>query len=237
VTPIDPERTVAELVIERPGRVRVFEQLHIDFCCGGQRSLASACAERGLDPATVATMLAATEAASGGAAGGAEADWAEASLAALSEHIVGRHHAYLREELPRLGALVAKVARVHGDRHPALHETQDLFEAVATELLSHLAAEEETVFPACKQVETTGETGLANFEGVVAAMERDHLVTGAALERIRLLNDDFTPPPDACNSYRAMLAGLDELEHDVHRHIHKENNILFPRALALEHAG
>jgi regulator of cell morphogenesis and NO signaling len=206
---ISPERTVAELVVEAPGRSRVFEELGIDYCCGGRRSLASACAERGLDADAVAARLAEVE-----VEGGQEGeDWAAAPLSALCDHIVEIHHAFLRRELPLLGALVDKVARVHGDAHPKLLETQEHYGAVAAELRIHMAEEEEMLFPACRRLDAA---------------------TGAALERIRLLNRDFAPPADACNSYRAMLDRLETLERDLHRHIHEENNILFPRAAARE---
>jgi regulator of cell morphogenesis and NO signaling len=230
MTRISPERTVAELVVEAPGRSRVFEELGIDYCCGGRRSLASACAERGLDADAVAARLAEVE-----VEGGQEGeDWAAAPLSALCDHIVEIHHAFLRRELPLLGALVDKVARVHGDAHPKLLETQEHYGAVAAELRIHMAEEEEMLFPACRRLEESGESGLDSLADAVAELESDHAATGAALERIRLLNRDFAPPADACNSYRAMLDRLETLERDLHRHIHEENNILFPRAAARE---
>lgn len=224
---IDPERTVAELVVEAPGRLRVFEQLGIDYCCGGRRSLSSACAERGLDADAVGALLATVE-----AEGGEEGeDWAAAPLTVLCDHIVEAHHGYLRRELPLLGALVDKVAGVHGNAHPELRETCELYGAIAAELGRHMVDEEEMLFPACRRLEEEGESGLPSLAEAVGALESDHAVTGAALERIRQLNNDFRPPADACNSYRALLDRLETLERDLHRHIHEENNILFPRAL------
>lgn len=227
---IDPQRSVADLVIERPARSRLFEQLGIDYCCGGRASLTDACAARGLDPATVATMLAAFETMPGGAD---ERDWSAAPLAELCDHIVADHHAYLREELPRLAAMLERVVRAHGERHPEIVETRDLFEAVAAELDTHMDVEEEVVFPLCRGLDEGRAPGPAELEGSVSAMEHDHDITGAALARMRELTGGFAPPADACNTYRATLEGLVALERDLHRHIHEENNILFPRARAL----
>ena len=229
--PVDTERTVAQLVTERPSRARVFERLGVDYCCGGKRSLAVACAEKGLDAATVAAMLDATEEGGGDSD---EADWGKASLEALCDHIVGTHHAYLRQELPRVTALVDKVVRAHGDHHSELAETQDLVTAVAAELDAHMLVEEQVIFPACRKLEAEGSSGFPSLGEPIEALEQDHLVTGVALERIRELTRGYAAPADACNTYRAMLEGLESLERDLHRHIHEENNVLFPRAIALE---
>lgn len=229
---IDPERTVADLVVERPGRARVFEQLGIDYCCGGRSSLAAVCAERGLDPATVTAMLAAFEQVSGAEAGD-DRDWSSAALGELCDHIVTEHHGFLRAELPRLEGLLERVVRAHGERHPEIVETAELFEAVAAELGTHMHVEEEVVFPLCRALDEGGVPEATELAGSASAMEHDHDVIGAALARMRDLTGGFAPPADACNTYRAALDGLVALERDLHRHIHEENNILFPRALAL----
>ena len=229
---IDPERTVADLGVERPGRTRVFEQRGIDYCCGGRSSLAVACAERGLDPATVAAMLAAFEQVSGADAGD-DRDWSSAALGELCDHIVMEHHGFLRVELPRLEGMLDRVVRAHGERHPELVETRDLFEAVAAELDVHMHVEEEVVFPLCKSLDGGDVPAPAELAEPIRAMEHDHDVTGAALARMRDRTGGFAPPADACNTYRAALDALVAFERDLHRHIHEENNILFPRALAL----
>lgn len=231
MTSIDPATTVADLVAERPGRARVFERLGIDYCCGGKVSLEDACAAKGLEATAVAGVLAEID------VDDDEEDWSTAALADLCDHIIERHHAYLREELPRLSALVEKVVKAHAEAHPELREVEDVFGAVSAELQGHMVVEEAVLFRACRQLEAGGTSELASLAGPVQAMEADHVVTGAALERLRALTAGYAPPPGACNSYIAMLDGLETLELDLHRHIHEENNILFPRALALEGAG
>ena len=226
---IDPERTVAELVTEMPGRARVFERLGVDYCCGGGRSLASSCIEKHLELELVLAELA-------GAGDDVEEpgrDWRSAQLGELCDHIVGTHHRYLRDELPLLGELVGKVARAHGGGHPELFEVEQVFVALADELQGHMLVEEDVVFPSCRTLEE-GHPELVALAGPVRAMELDHRETGTALENLRRLTGDYEPPAGACNSYRAMLERLERLERDVHRHIHEEENILFPRALELE---
>lgn len=230
---IDAQRTVGELVTERPGRARVFERLGIDYCCGGKRPLSEACAKKELDAATVVAMLEATEEASAGDAG---TDWTQASLAALCDHIVGSHHAYLREELPRLAFLTDKVATAHGNRHAELLDVRDTFAELSAELGIHMLKEEYDLFPACRRLEHGEPISAAALGPPIAVMEDEHAFVGAALERLHELTQGYEPPADACNSYRAMLDGLSTLERDLHEHIHEENNILFPRAAALAEA-
>jgi len=229
---IDPATMVADLVVEQPGRARVFEQFGIDYCCGGKVSLEHACAARGLEPAVITVVLEAID--SDDDEG--EQDWSTASLSELCDHIVDTHHAYLREELPRLSALVEKVAKAHGEAQPELLEVVDVYGGIAAELQGHMFVEEAVLFRACRDLETNGWSDLESLAGPVHAMDADHGTTGAALDRLRVLTAGYAPPPEACTSYRAMLDGLETLERDLHRHIHEENNILFPRALALEAA-
>lgn len=228
---ISPETYVASLVLEQPSRARVFERYGIDYCCGGQTPLETACSERGLDVEDVISALAEPR-----ADGAEDVDWTRGSAASLVEHIVGHHHAYLREELPPLGALVDKVARAHGDAHPELTDVQTTFGAIAAELERHMTEEEQILFPACIALESDAAERPASgsIEGTVAAARHDHDEVAAGLARLRALTGAYEPPSDACNSYRAMLDRLRTLEDDTHHHVHEENNILFQRALALE---
>lgn len=226
-------KTVAELVTERPARARVMERYGIDYCCGGKRPLSEAVAKRGVDAERVVADLEAVD------AGPArdERDWTAAPLAELIEHIVSTHHAYLRQELPRLSPMVDKVRRVHGERHGELVECQAVFEGLRAELQSHMMKEEQNFFPMVAQMEAAqsvegGHCG--SVSNPIRQMEHEHDTAGSALERLRTLTGDYGPPADACNTYRAMLDSLAELEADLHQHIHKENNILFPRAAELE---
>jgi regulator of cell morphogenesis and NO signaling len=230
---LSAEKTVSDLVFERPSRSRVFEELGIDYCCGGGVSLAEACAGAGLDPGEVIAELERREA-------GQEEDGAgltSMGLGELVDHIVETHHAYLREELPRLSFLVNKVANAHGGAHPELLELREVFEGLRAELEEHTEKEERMLFPACRELEGAGSMPPLPFGTVknpIAAMMAEHVEAGEGLGRIRELTRGYAVPEDACNTYRAMLDGLAELERDTHYHVFKENSILFPRAAAAE---
>lgn len=231
---ISAEKTVSDLVVERPGRSRLFEELGIDYCCGGGVPLAEACAGVGLDPDEVLAELERQE------AGRAEDDSGPASmgLGELVDHILKTHHAYLREELPRLGLLVNKVTNAHGNAHPELLELRDVFEKLSAELEEHTEKEEQVLFPACRELERgVSVFPFGSVEGPIAAMMAEHVEAGGYLGRMRELTWDYDLPQDACNSYRAMLDGLAELERDTHYHIFKENSILFPKAVSAERAS
>src|SRR5690606_37683449 len=140
------------------------------------------------------------------------------------------------EQLPRLMAMAKKVAAVHGDRHEGLHELSRLVDELAYDMLSHMQKEEHVLFPMIRAIER-GErpsVGPGRLEMPVSAMVHEHDDTGRVLARMRELTADFTPPEGACNTYRALFDGLARLDRDMHVHVHKENNILFPRALAVE---
>ena len=219
---------VAQLVTDRPARARIFERLGIDYCCGGDHSLAEACRKHDFDPKTVAEMLDVAADASGPSD---TTDWAEASLGALIDHIESAHHAYLRRELPRLERLLTRVTKAHGDRRAWLRPTLDTFLALKDDLKDHMVSEEEQVFPSIGALEENGTAAL-DRPGMEQMIE-EHDETGAALDELRDLTSDYTPPEDACPKFRAAMDGLDELEANMHQHIHKENNILFPRARSL----
>ncbi len=222
MTTPSPDSRVGDLVAERPGRSRVFAALGIDFCCGGKKTLRDACAERQLDAGAVLASLADV------APLADEPSWTEAPLGALCDHIQSTHHAFTRAELPRIAGLLEKVARVHGVRHPEMIEVSSTFAAFAAELATHMDREERGLFPAVRENEAGPAVDLAP---PILVMTRQHDEAGAALARMRELTRGFTPPADGCNTFRAALGGLAELEADLHTHVHLENNILFPRAL------
>lgn len=213
-------RPVADLVVERPGRATVFERLGIDYCCHGRRSVADAAAAAGLDPQVVVDMVEVFDA---GAASvrPADDDAAPSEPAALVEHILATHHAYLRAELPELRALATKVAGVHRGRHPELDTVRDLVAEVADDLEAHLTREEEVVFPAI----TRGDHDLL---ASVVELEADHVATADQLAALRRATHDHAVPADACPSYRSLYERLRALESDTFRHVHLENNVLFP---------
>ena len=226
-TPLS-DRTVGELVAERPSRSRVFQAFRMDFCCQGAKTLAQACEGKGLELATVAAALEA-ELAGPGEPGRNPADLPPAVLA---DYIESRHHGFLRSELPRLQAMALRVAHVHGGHTPSLVEVRDVFLGMQAELLMHLQKEEQILFPAIRAL-AAGQPTPLQLDCPIAVMLREHNDAGEALERLRTLTEGFTPPAGACNTYRALFAGLADLEQDLHRHIHLENAVLFPAAQAL----
>ncbi len=224
------ECTVGEMVVKNPSSARVFERFGIDYCCGGKIPLSEACAKRGTDVEAVLKALSESS-----ASPEHEKDWSQESMTSLVDHIVATHHAYLREEFPRLAAMTEKVARVHGERHAELPEVHRVFAALRNELELHMQKEEQILFPMIKQIDC-GAVGAADhcgsIENPIRMMEHEHDNAGDVLGALRKLTSGFAPPDDACNTYRVMLDGLANLEADLHQHIHKENNILFPKALA-----
>ena len=229
------ETTVSGLVVERPSRSRVFEALGIDYCCGGGVPLAEACAGAGLDPDEVIAELERREAGQDGE----EAGLTSMGLGELVDHIVETHHAYLKEELPRLSFMVDKVANVHGGAHTELVELRGAFEGLRAQLEEHTAKEERMLFPVCRELEgaqTMPAVPYGTVKNPIAAMMREHLEAGEGLGKIRDLTREYAAPDDACNTYRAMLDGLSELECDTHYHVFKENSVLFPKAAAAEAA-
>lgn len=225
------DRTVGEIVAERPSLARVFQAFSIDFCCQGGRTLREACTLKGISPEPVLEQL---------EAGMLEKSEPENNPAllppvALIDHIVTTHHAYLRSELPRLNEMAARVARVHGGHTPSLVEVYEVFCGMAEELGSHMMKEEQILFPAIRAL-VQGGPSVMPLDGPVACMLQEHDDAGSALARMRELTNGFTPPPEACNTYRALFAGLVELEEDLHRHIHLENSVLFPVAMEMSRA-
>lgn len=237
---LDATRTVRELAIEIPNATRTFEKLGIDYCCGGSRSLSDACANAHVP---VEDVLGALEqgVSFGPARAAAQPDFAAGSLGALIEHILTKHHVYVKQELPRLHQLLNKVVSVHGKNHPELGKIQQSFEGMSAELTSHMMKEEHILFPYIVALEDAvihgrpqPRSAFGTVSNPVHMMELEHDSAGAALKEISALSADYTPPEDACFSYRTLYTALQEFETDLHQHIHLENNILFPRAIAME---
>lgn len=237
--PIDLRATLAALVTADTRRARVLEDLGLDYCCHGDRTLTAAAAEAGLDPAEVADALAlpaapSTGEAPTGEAPGSRPDAADTSLSTLAHDIVDTHHAYLWEEMPRLHALADKVARVHGERHPELTRVRSLFLTAEADLEAHLTREERVVFPAITRLERTGQapaTVQGPLDVLVAALIEEHDVVGDIVKELHTITDGYRTPEDGCGSYRALYDELAAMERDLHLHIHRENNVLFPATL------
>jgi regulator of cell morphogenesis and NO signaling len=233
--------TVAEMAATSLAAVRVFEKFGIDYCCGGKRPLAEVCREKGYDTKALERELAAAVQ----GAPNVERDWNTAPLRELVQHITGTHHEYLRRELPALQVRLDKVYRVYNQRYgPTLLGLPEVFAALRAELEMHMRKEEMILFPAVTAYEAAIQSGQAlpatpfgTVANPIHMMEAEHESAGQALAEIRRITAGFQLPEYACVTYRALMSGLDELERDLHLHIHLENNILFPRAQELETAS
>lgn len=220
---LDPERTLADLVGENPARAVILDRAGLDFCCHGQRSLADACTDSGLDPVEVAAKL--DEVADAPPVG-----WTGGGRASLASYVEDTHHGYLHGELPNLVRLADTVRDVHREHHPELVEVASLVTEIVAAFEPHLAAEEKDVFPTIAKLKpgTAGDEALA---GRIATLVDEHLALGAQLARLRELTSDYRTPEDGCASYNLLYERLALLESDTHMHIHLENNVLFPAAL------
>ena len=232
------EKTIREIALEAPATTRVFENFKIDYCCGGRRSIADACAATGIDSAKLIEQL-----------GEAMTDRSNLSDSAperleptaLIGHIISKHHIFTARELERLTPLMAKVALRHGDAHPELIELQRMFTELDESLMPHMQKEESVLFPYIQQLETAAVRGMpaplphfGTVKNPVRMLMAEHDVDGERLRKMRELTADYALPEGACPSFTALYAGLEDLERDLHRHIHLENNVLFPAAAELE---
>lgn len=230
-------QTVRDIAMENPSAVRVFEKYGIEYCCGGQVPLAEACAVKGLN---VDDVIASLEAVKAPLAPG-EKDWGKESLASLATYIVNTHHAYVNREVPRLNGLADKVVSRHGDTREELPAIQAKLAELGEEMIAHQGKEEVVLFPYIAKLDQYSagngakpRNAFGTIANPIAMMTKDHDIAGNLMAEIRKLSQDYTPPASACPTFRAFYAGLREFEQDLHRHIGLENNILFPRATALE---
>ena len=229
--------TLADVAAVSLGAVRTLERYGLDYCCGGKQPFDEACLAKGLTPDAVMEEIEQAL-----AAGGVEKDWQSAPLGELARHIVATHHEYLKLELPVLGNRLNKVHAVHGARDPeTLNRMREVFGALRGEMEMHMHKEEAILFPFIEQygrAEAQGQpmppVPFGSIANPIAMMEREHDSAGDALGEMRTLTGNYQPPAYACTTVRALYDGLQALESDLHVHIHLENNILFPRAIALE---
>ena len=229
--------TLKEIVTENFQTAAVFEKFSLDFCCRGGKSINEACSEKGIDPQTVYSELESISSEKDSAQR-SPADWTPDSLI---NHIVQKHHSYVTRMIPILYAHTQKVAAVHGANHPELIEIAKHFETAAMELQQHMAKEEKMLFPfvqslysAKKQNNGYSKPQFGSVQNPIRMMEAEHQNAGDEMYSIRALSNNYTPPADGCTTYRITFQELQDFEHDLHQHVHLENNILFPMALALE---
>jgi regulator of cell morphogenesis and NO signaling len=224
--------TLGELVASRPARAELLERLRLDYCCGGARTLAEACRERGLDAVTVCQMIVTTDAAADLPVGAESRDWRQASLSELSNHIVDVHHAALRRELPQIQELLDSVMRVHGPVDLHLRELPATFAGLRGGLERHMELEEQVLFPACRALEESGLSASINGPAV-DAIEHDHDEVADKLAPLRELTADYDTAQALCRTHHRLLEALQSLELELHQHVHEENNILLPRLRSL----
>lgn len=221
--------TIGVIATNFPKSMDIFKDYNIDFCCGGNRPLIEAIGEQELNEAEVMDKLQEAYDKTINIEN-EEVDFSKLSYTDLIDHIVNTHHAYLQVELPKIGELVNKILRVHGQGHSELARVHKLFSNLRMELEQHLIKEEETEFPAIKEYERSNSKELLEkILGTMKKLENEHEGAGDILKEIRRITNGFTAPEDGCNTYRLAYIKLRELEQDTFTHIHLENNILFPR--------
>jgi regulator of cell morphogenesis and NO signaling len=236
---ISETTTVRDLTAGIPGAPRVFENFGIDYCCGGHRSLADACREAGSPIGEVTRSL--KEAKSASQSGDADRDWRQESLTSLTAYIIDKHHDFTRQELDRLEKLFDKVCSRHGGKHAELFDARKTFYELKQDLIPHMLKEEQVLFPYITRMEEASGYGLTipppffgAVQNPVRTMMMEHETAGDLLRALRATTGDYTPPPNACASYRELYQALTDFEADLHHHIHLENNLLFPRAIEME---
>jgi regulator of cell morphogenesis and NO signaling len=217
------QQAIGQIAVNLPGSTAVFRRLKLDFCCGGQMPLQQACASKGLPLDAVLAELAELER--------PDELPATESPEALVNHILTRYHAVHREQLPELIRMARRVEAVHRESPDVPVGLADLLETMEAELLGHMALEEQVLFPLLRS------SGQGADSGPIQTMRDDHTGHGAQLERLMTLTDDANPPRGACNTWRALYAGIAQLSDDLINHIHLENNVLFPQFEAQVQTG
>ncbi len=230
------DKTIGEFVADDYRTAGVFERYGIDFCCGGQVTLSTACQEKGLDPAKVQQEI---EAARSEPIERSQ-NYGAWELPFLVDYIVNTHHAYLNEEMGQIASYARKIAEVHGGHLPEVIEIAAIFDKISTDMVGHLREEEDVFFPAIKRVAAAQKAGtapetkdLATIKASLKTLHRDHEEIGDAVHRIRHLAKDYAIPKDVCNTFVVTYKKLREFEDDLHKHVHLENNILFLKASQL----
>jgi len=232
------EMTIRDIALASPATTRVFEEFKIDYCCGGRRSIRDACAAMGIDPAILEKRIDEVIAAPAETTEKAPETLPPLELA---EYIIDNHHTFTKKEITRLAPLMTKVASRHGENHPELLKLQDLFIALAESLIPHMKKEEHVLFPHIKRLGYAAANNMpapfgpfGTVRNPIQMMMSEHDTDGERLAEMRRITRDYELPEGACPSFTALFAGLQDLERDLHRHIHLENNVLFPAAAKME---
>ena len=227
------ESIVGEVVAKDYRTATVFKSYQIDFCCKGNRSISDVCEKNNLSADNLIDELNQATHLSNDSAN----DFQSWEMDSLADYIETKHHQYVENRIPELNAYLNKIAKVHGANHPELFEIEALFNASANELLLHMQKEEMILFPFIRKMvaDRNAETSpFGTVENPINMMKHEHDIEGDRFRQIAALSNDYAPPIDACTTYRVAFAMLNEFEEDLHKHIHLENNILFPKAIAAE---
>lgn len=234
---INSESIIGKIVAENYKAASVFKSYNIDFCCNGNRSIAAASKEKNIDENLILQQLSEVL----DKKGDSEIDFKSWSIDLLADYIEKKHHRYVREKTAEITPYLAKIADVHGDRHPELYEIKELFAQSAADLSAHMIKEENILFPLIREMVDKKARGekltrppFGSIENPIKAMQIEHDNEGVRFRRISELSNNYETPQDGCNTYRVTLNLLKEFEDDLHRHIHLENNILFPAAIEFE---
>jgi regulator of cell morphogenesis and NO signaling len=230
------EKSIGEIVAADYRTSDIFKNHGIDFCCGGKKSLSKVCAEKNIDIELLAKELENIKNVSS-----TTHHFDSWKLDFLTDYIINTHHSYVEREMMTIYEYAKKVASVHGHHYTEMVEVAEIFYDVSKELVAHMRKEELILFPYIKELAKAlenntpiGKPGFMSVENPIMAMINEHETVGEMLHKIDTLTQNYTPPEDACNTFRVLLAKLNEFENDLHTHIHLENNILFPKAIALE---
>lgn len=230
------DQTVGAVVASDYRIADVFSRYGIDYCCGGDQTVGQACAEKGITPHTLREEIVQVTKSSGPAE--LYNQWA---LDFLADYIVYQHHAYTKNMIPRIAAMVEAVVAVHVEQHPELHAINANWQAVSGELVMHMQKEELMLFPYIKRLVRSEQEGtqiqppkFGSAADLIQKMEDEHQSTGDQLRALEELSNGFTPPADACNTFEMLYFFLKEFQEKTIEHVHLENNILFPKAIALE---
>ncbi|MEQ8420621.1 MAG: iron-sulfur cluster repair di-iron protein [Arenibacter algicola] len=230
-------KNIGEIVAENYRTAQVFKNHKIDFCCKGNRSIVEVAEKSKLDPNLLLQEIETVQHQTNDDI----IDFKTWPLDLLADYIEKKHHRYVEAQIPILNQYLAKLCRVHGDRHPELYEITEHFNKSAGELAMHMKKEELIVFPAVRKMiqskqygSTLAEQHFGTIQNPIQMMMMEHENEGDRFRLIEELSNNYNPPADACNTYRVTFSLLQEFEEDLHRHIHLENNILFPKAIALE---
>jgi len=233
----DGAETIGEIVAKDFRKAQVFKNMGIDFCCGGRKTIAEVCKKKGIDATEVERQLLSIQ----GENADSETDFQKWDIGFMTDYIVNTHHQYVKDNTSFIVEIAEKVAKVHGNRHPELIQVSDIFSGIGRDLTLHMMKEEKILFPFIKELAHYKKVGttlpiddFGRVSAPIGVMELEHEHAGEGFEAIQRLTANYTLPLDACSSYTILFKKLEEYENDLNRHVHLENNILFPKAIKLE---